>query len=88
MALNIIQIALLWSGYIEKIYKQKERQQFLNIQQKELNLVHVLEKNVIYIRSKFKTVYSGVMDTLVVPTNFCEDARLLEALLPQLIDEG
>lgn len=35
----------------------------------------------------FKTVYSGVMDTLVVPTDFCEDTRLLEALLPQLIDE-
>lgn len=35
----------------------------------------------------FKTVYSGVMDTLVVPTDFCEDTRFLEALLPQLIDE-
>lgn len=35
----------------------------------------------------FKIVYSGVMDTLVVPTNFCEDTRLLEALLPRLIDE-
>ena len=28
------------------------------------------------------------MDTLVVPTNFCEDTRLLQALLPRLIDEG
>ena len=35
----------------------------------------------------FKIVYSGVMDTLVVPTDFCEDTRLLEALLPRLIDE-
>ena len=35
----------------------------------------------------FKIVYSGLMDTLVVPTNFCEDTRLLEALLPRLIDE-
>lgn len=35
----------------------------------------------------FEIVYAGVMDTLVVPTNFCEDTRLLEALLPQLIDE-
>lgn len=35
----------------------------------------------------FKTVYAGVMDTLVVPTNFCEDVGLLEALLPRLIDE-
>ena len=37
--------------------------------------------------SIFKVVYAGVMDTLVVPTNFCEDTRLLEALLPQLIDQ-
>lgn len=35
----------------------------------------------------FKIVYAGVMATLVVPTNFCEDAGLLEALLPRLIDE-
>lgn len=35
----------------------------------------------------FKEVYTGVFDTLVVPTNFCEDTRLLEALLPQLIDQ-
>lgn len=35
----------------------------------------------------FKVVYAGVMATLVVPTNFCEDAGLLEALLPRLIDE-
>lgn len=37
--------------------------------------------------SIFKVVYAGVMDTLVVPTNFCEDTRLLEAFLPQLIDQ-
>lgn len=37
--------------------------------------------------SIFKVVYAGVMDTLVVPTNFCEDTRLLEALLPQLINQ-
>ena len=37
--------------------------------------------------SIFKVVYAGVMDTLVVPTNFCEDTRLLEALLPKLIDQ-
>lgn len=35
----------------------------------------------------FKMVYSGVMDTLAGPSNFCEDTRLLETFLPQLIDE-
>lgn len=35
----------------------------------------------------FKSVYSGVMDTLVVPTNFCEDTSLLNDILPQLIDD-
>lgn len=34
----------------------------------------------------FKNVYSGIMDTLVVPTDFCEDTRILEAFLPQVID--
>lgn len=34
----------------------------------------------------FKNVYSGIMDTLVVPTDFCEDTRLLDALLPGIID--
>lgn len=34
----------------------------------------------------FRNVYSGIMDTLVVPTNFCEDTRLLEAFLPKVID--
>jgi AAA15 family ATPase/GTPase len=37
--------------------------------------------------SIFRDVYAGVMDTLVVPTDFCEDTRLLEAFLPQLIDK-
>lgn len=35
----------------------------------------------------FKDVYSGVMDTLVVPIDFCEDKELLEVLLPQVIDD-
>lgn len=35
----------------------------------------------------FKSVYFGVMDTLVVPTDFCEDTGLLESFLPQLIDD-
>lgn len=34
----------------------------------------------------FRTVYSGIMDTLVVPTDFCEDTRVLEAFLPGVID--
>lgn len=34
----------------------------------------------------FKSVYFGIMDTLVVPTDFCEDTRLLQDLLPPLID--
>lgn len=34
----------------------------------------------------FKKVYSGIMDTLVVPTDFCEDSRVLEAALPKVID--
>lgn len=34
----------------------------------------------------FRRVYSAIMDTLVVPANFCEDFRLMEALLPQIID--
>lgn len=35
----------------------------------------------------FKTVYNSIMDTLVVSTDFCEDQGLLEAMLPQIIDE-
>ena len=34
----------------------------------------------------FKTVYAGIMDTLVVPTDFCEDTNILDAFLPQVID--
>lgn len=34
----------------------------------------------------FRDVYAGIMGTLVVPTNFCEDTRILEALLPRVID--
>lgn len=35
----------------------------------------------------FKVVYSGIMDTLVVPTDFCEDISLLYTLLPRVIDQ-
>ena len=35
----------------------------------------------------FKTVCNSIMDTLVVSTDFCEDQGLLEAMLPQIIDE-
>lgn len=35
----------------------------------------------------FKNVYSGVMDTLVVPTDFCEDTDLLRLLLPRIIED-
>lgn len=34
----------------------------------------------------FQSVYSGVMDTLVVPTDFCEDFGILEEVLPEVID--
>lgn len=34
----------------------------------------------------FRIVYSGIMDTLVVPTDFCEDSRILKTFLPQVID--
>lgn len=34
----------------------------------------------------FRKVYSGIMDTLVVPTDFCEDTGILEAFLPNVID--
>lgn len=34
----------------------------------------------------FADVYDGIMDILVVPTDFCEDPRLLEAFLPRVID--
>ena len=35
----------------------------------------------------FRNVYSGVMDTLVVPTDFCEDTEILEGFLPKIIDD-
>lgn len=35
----------------------------------------------------FRTMYAGIMDTLVVPTDFCEDTRLLDAFLPRVIDD-
>lgn len=35
----------------------------------------------------FKCVYAGIMDTLVVSTDFCEDTRILESFLPDIIDE-
>ncbi len=35
----------------------------------------------------FKIVYSGVMGILAVPTDFCEDRRILETFLPKCIDE-
>ncbi len=34
----------------------------------------------------FRIVYSGIMDTLVVPTDFCEDTRILNTFLPRVID--
>ena len=34
----------------------------------------------------FRIIYSGVMDTLVVPTDFCENTNLLESFLPKIID--
>lgn len=34
----------------------------------------------------FSEVYNSIIDILVVPTNFCEDPRLLEAFLPRVID--
>lgn len=34
----------------------------------------------------FRTVYSGVMDTLVAPPDFCENTNLLESFLPKIID--
>lgn len=34
----------------------------------------------------FRIIYFGVMDTLVVPTDFCENTNLLESFLPKIID--
>ena len=33
-----------------------------------------------------KRVYAGIMETLAVPADFCEDTRVLDTLLPQVID--
>lgn len=34
----------------------------------------------------FKRVYMGIMDTLIVPADFCEDTRVFETFLPETID--
>ena len=34
----------------------------------------------------FKKLYAGIMDTLVVPTDFCEDTEILTSFLPKIID--
>ncbi len=34
----------------------------------------------------YRTVYSSIMDTLVVPADFCEDYRAFQKLLPKVID--
>lgn len=34
----------------------------------------------------FKCVYSGIMDILAVPTDFCEETSILETFLPQIIE--
>jgi len=36
----------------------------------------------------FKTVYSAILETLAVPTNFCEDTEILERSLPTVIEEN
>lgn len=35
----------------------------------------------------FRDVYAGIMDTLVVGADFCENPKLFDALLPRFIDE-
>lgn len=35
----------------------------------------------------FRTLYSYIMDTLVVPSDFCEDTGVLETFLPRIIDQ-
>lgn len=35
----------------------------------------------------YRSVYAAIMDTLVVPSDFCEDFRVLEVLLPKVIDQ-
>lgn len=34
----------------------------------------------------FKSVYSGILDTMIVPTDFCEDTEALQTFLPNVID--
>ncbi|MFR5354887.1 MAG: AAA family ATPase [Clostridia bacterium] len=34
----------------------------------------------------FRNMYNSIMNTLVVPTDFCEDPKILKALLPPVID--
>lgn len=34
----------------------------------------------------FNRVYTGIMDIMVVPTDFCENPKLLKAALPSVID--
>lgn len=34
----------------------------------------------------FRNMYNSIMNTLVVPTDFCEDSKILKALLPPVID--
>ena len=36
----------------------------------------------------FKNVYEGIMETMVVPSDFCEDLELLERFLPKVIDNN
>ena len=35
----------------------------------------------------FKIMYSGIMSILAVPTDFCDDMRILENFLPRIIDD-
>ncbi len=37
--------------------------------------------------AEFRNVYNGIMNTLVVSSDFCEDTRFLEAFLPRIIDK-
>lgn len=36
----------------------------------------------------FRDMYEGIMNTLIVPTDFCEDTSILESLLPRMIDDN
>jgi hypothetical protein len=35
----------------------------------------------------FRTIYSGIMDTMVVPADFCNDYSMLQVLLPKTLKE-